>query len=66
MEKEIEIDKHARKIDLNISAIGEKRKWLDGLFDIDKQYDQPFYFSNTKARFNCISSFNIFLLCKYK
>lgn len=40
------ISKHAGKITLHISAIGEKRKWLDGLFDIVKQNDKSFYFSN--------------------
>jgi len=40
------ITKHAGKTTLNISAIGEKRKWLDGLFDIVKQNDKSFYFSN--------------------
>jgi len=40
------ISKHAGKTTLNISAIGEKRKWLDGLFDIIKQNDKSFYFSN--------------------
>ena len=40
------ISKHAWKTKLNISAIGEKRKWPDGLFDIVKQKDKSFYFSN--------------------
>ena len=40
------ISKHAGKTTLNISAIGEKRKWLDGLFDIVKQNHKSFYFSN--------------------
>lgn len=40
------ISKHAGKTTLNISAIGEKRKWLDGLFDIVKQNDKSFYFPN--------------------
>lgn len=40
------MSKHAGKTTLNISAIGEKRKWLDGLFDIVRQKDQAFYFSN--------------------
>jgi len=40
------ISKHAGKTTLNISAIGEKRKWLDGLFDTVKQNDKSFYFSN--------------------
>ena len=40
------ITKHAGKTTLNISAIGEKRKWLDGLFDIVRQNDRTFYFSN--------------------
>jgi hypothetical protein len=40
------ISKHAGKTLLNISAIGEKRKWLDGLFDIAKKNDQSFFFSN--------------------
>lgn len=31
---------------LNISAIGEKRKWLDGLFDTVRQNDKSFYFSD--------------------
>lgn len=40
------ISKHAGKTTLNISAIGEKRKWLDGLFDIAKKNDQSLFFSN--------------------
>ena len=40
------ISKHAGKTTLNISAIGEKRRWLDGLFDIVKEKNQTFYFSN--------------------
>lgn len=40
------ISKHAGKTTLNISAMGEKRKWLDGLFDIVRQNDKSFYFSN--------------------
>lgn len=40
------ISKHAGKTTLNISAMGEKRKWLDGLFDIVKQKNKSFYFSN--------------------
>ena len=40
------ITKHAGKTTLNISAIGEKRRWLDGLFDIVKEKNQTFYFSN--------------------
>lgn len=40
------ISKHAGKTTLNISAMGEKRKWLDGLFDIVKQNDKSFFFSN--------------------
>ena len=40
------ITKHAGKTTLNISAIGEKRKWLDGLFDIVRKNDRTFYFSN--------------------
>ncbi|MBE3571070.1 MAG: transposase [Bacillales bacterium] len=40
------ISKHAGKTILNISAIGKKRRWLDGLFDIVKQNDRSFYFSN--------------------
>jgi len=40
------ISKHAGKTLLNISATGEKRKWLDGLFDIAKKNDQSFFFSN--------------------
>lgn len=40
------ISKHAGKTTLNISATGEKRIWLDGLFDIVKQNDKSFYFSN--------------------
>ena len=39
------ISKHAGKTILNISAIGEKRRWLNGLFDIVKQNDKSFYFS---------------------
>jgi len=31
------ISKHAGKTILTVSAIGEKRKWLDGLFDIVRQ-----------------------------
>jgi hypothetical protein len=40
------ISKHAGKTTLNISAMGEKRKWLDGLFDIVRENDKSFYFSN--------------------
>jgi hypothetical protein len=40
------ITKHAGKTTLNISAIGEKRIWLDGLFDIVRQKNQPLEFSN--------------------
>ena len=40
------ITKHAGKTTLNISATGEKRKWLDGLFDIVRKNDRSFYFSN--------------------
>ena len=40
------ISKHAGKTLLNISATGEKRKWLDGLFDTAKKNDQSFFFSN--------------------
>ncbi len=40
------ISKHAGKTILNISAIGEKRKWLDGLFDIARQNDKSFFLSN--------------------
>jgi hypothetical protein len=40
------ISKHAGKTTLNISAIGEKRIWLNGLFDIVKQKQRSFYFSN--------------------
>ena len=40
------ISKHAGETMLNISAIGEKRKWLDGLFDTTKKNDQSFFFSN--------------------
>ena len=40
------ITKHAGKTTLNISATGEKQKWLDGLFDIVKHKDRLFYFSN--------------------
>lgn len=40
------ITKHAGKTTLNISAIGEKRKWLDGLFDIVRQSNTTVYFSN--------------------
>ena len=40
------ISKHAGKTTLYISAIGEKRKWLDGLFDIVMRSDKSFYFSN--------------------
>ena len=40
------ISKHAGKTTLNISAIGEKRKWLDGLFDIAKKNNQSLFFSN--------------------
>jgi IS4 transposase len=40
------ISKHAGKTTLNISAIGEKQKWLDGLFDIVRQKDRSFYFPN--------------------
>ena len=40
------ISKHAGKTTLNISAIGEKRRWLDGLFDIVRRSDKSIYFSN--------------------
>ncbi len=40
------ISKHAGKTTLNISAIGEKRIWLNGLFDIVKQKERSFYFPN--------------------
>ena len=40
------LSKHGGKTTLNISAMGEKRKWLDGLFDIVKQNDKSFYSSN--------------------
>lgn len=40
------ITKHAGKTTLNISAIGEKQKWLDGLFDIVRQKNAPLQFSN--------------------
>lgn len=40
------ISKHAGKTTLNIAAMGEKRKWLDGLFDLVRQNDKSFYFSN--------------------
>lgn len=39
------ITKHAGKTTLNISACGEKQKWLDGLFDIVRQINQPLQFS---------------------
>lgn len=40
------ITRHAGKTTLNVSAVGEKRKWLDGLFDIVSQKDKSFFFSN--------------------
>jgi hypothetical protein len=40
------ITKHAGRTTLNISAIGEKQKWLDGLFDIVRQNESTFYVSN--------------------
>jgi len=40
------ITKHAGKTTLKVSAMGEKRKWLDGLFDIVRQNDKSFYFPN--------------------
>ncbi len=40
------ISKHAGRTTLNISAIGEKRKWLDGLFDTVSKNDKSFYFPN--------------------
>ncbi|HWY33145.1 MAG TPA: IS1380 family transposase [Nitrosopumilaceae archaeon] len=40
------ISKHAGKTTLKVSAIGEKRKWLDGLFDTVSQNDKSFYFPN--------------------
>jgi len=40
------ITKHAGKTTLNISAVGEKQRWLVGLFDIVRQKDRSFYFSN--------------------
>lgn len=39
------ISKHAGKAVLNIAVTGEKRRWLNGLFDIVKQKDKSFYFS---------------------
>ena len=40
------ITKHAGKTTLNISAVGEKQKWLDGLFDIVRQKNGRLQFSN--------------------
>jgi hypothetical protein len=40
------ITKHAGRTTLNISAIGEKRKWLDGLFDIVRQNEATFLMHN--------------------
>ena len=40
------ISKHAGKTTLKVSVIGEKRKWIDGLFDIVRQKDNLFYFPN--------------------
>jgi hypothetical protein len=40
------ISKHAGKTTLKVSAIGEKRKWLDGLFDTVSQNDKSFFFPN--------------------
>ena len=40
------ITKHAEKTTLNISVVDERQKWLDGLFDIVRQRDRSFYFSN--------------------
>jgi hypothetical protein len=40
------MSKHAGKTTLKVSAIGEKRKWLDGLFDTVSKNDKSFYFPN--------------------
>lgn len=40
------ITKHSRITTLKISAIGEKRKWLDALFDLLTQKSPPYNFSN--------------------
>jgi hypothetical protein len=40
------ITQHSRITTLKISAIGEKRRWLDALFDIIPQKSPPFHFSN--------------------
>lgn len=40
------ITKHARITTLKISAIGEKRRWLDALFDIVPKKTPPYNFSN--------------------
>ena len=40
------ITKQAGKTTLNISAVGEKQKWLDGLFDNVRQKNGRLHFSN--------------------
>ena len=41
------ITNHAGKTTLNISAVGEKQKWLDGLFDSVRQKNGRLHFFNT-------------------
>lgn len=40
------ITKHARITTLKISANGEKRRWLDALFDAVPKITAPYIFSN--------------------
>lgn len=40
------ITKHARNTTLKISATGEKRRWLDALFDTVPKQKAPYFFSN--------------------
>jgi len=40
------ITKHARITTLKISATGEKRRWLDTLFDTASKNSAPYIFSN--------------------
>lgn len=40
------ISKHARMTTLMLSATGEKRRWLDALFDIVPKKSAPYIFSN--------------------
>jgi hypothetical protein len=40
------ISKHARITTLKITATGEKRRWLDALFDTVPKKSAPYFFSN--------------------